>query len=870
MNIRRNSILLCSFILNTFFVLQMVSAQSIAQYELTFDATWSPQTHPDRFPTGRNPHFTSLIGGTHNESVTFWEVGGTATSGVETMAETGGTSGVRSEVEAAISRNHAKSVLSGPSISPSPNRESMTFDIDSRWSLVTLTSMLAPSPDWFIGVSGLDLLDENGEWLAKKEVTLFAYDAGSEDGDGYSLSNPDTQPKEKIRRIEKAPFVVNGETRAVGTFVFELKSTKSIKVDPAMVSITEGEKEAVSVALSEKPTANVTVTISGFDNSDFDVITSFSSNPGTLTFTPSNFDQAQTIEFRLSEDNDAEPDSSMLVLSASGGGYDGISLNVPVRGVEDDLADAKIQLMPPSMLNVPPGGYRTFQVGLSPQPTGDVTVRLSMLKTKGLTANLDSLVFTPSNFENNPKLVIIRASEDANENDTETLILTGKGGGFDNAMATIDITVKPPSIPTLSLTVDPNPVQEGEIANIVLSISEEVERDVTVPLIVTNETSETEDYDIENTEFLIYRTPDLSATIRFFAKEDDDQENETLTVSLGDLPEIIAGAKKPDPVVITIEDNDIGAPTALLIHNSQGDTVDVYLDEEKLIEGFAFQETKVVNLPSEEFRLNITGVNSDNSANPLYTMSFPPQSGAAQYQMIIQKSSEDKLSLINLNVDEHGDSENSVALRIFHGAPDLGDLNLLILDAESSSPVDSITELSYGNQSRYIEIERKLVNIAISHSSTGQEIQVYKLDLSQSSTETQGLFLLSGRGTSMSEGFSPFGVWNTGEKFTPLITTSVEDHPVDLEDVSVGHYPNPFVNTTYLWFDLPETSEVDIQVVDLLGRTAFATLTAHSSGVSQFYEIDTSGWPAGVYLYRVIITSETGQSVSTGKMTKSQ
>ncbi len=58
----------------------MVSAQSIAEYKLTFDAVWSPETHPDRFPTGRNPHFTSLIGGTHNESITFWEVGGTATS----------------------------------------------------------------------------------------------------------------------------------------------------------------------------------------------------------------------------------------------------------------------------------------------------------------------------------------------------------------------------------------------------------------------------------------------------------------------------------------------------------------------------------------------------------------------------------------------------------------------------------------------------------------------------------------------------------------------------------------------------------------------------------------------------------------------
>ena len=967
MQIRYYSLSLCSFVLGTFLLVQMVSAQSKAEYELTFDATWSAQTHPDRFPTGRNPHFTSLIGGTHNESVTFWEVGSTATSGIESMAETGSTGGVRREVESAIAANHAKDVLSGPSVTPSPNSVTMTFSIDSRWSMVTLTSMLAPSPDWFIGVSGLDLLDEDGEWLSKREVELFAYDAGSEDGNEYSLSNPDTQPKENIRRIEEAPFVVNGETRSVGTFVFELKSTKSIEVssskltmmegqseeinvklssapsgsvnvslssshpdqitidpraitftstnysdnvkvtitslmdddsddltgasitltasgggyddvshqvtvnvdditltdptieiNPDQVSIDEGETESFAVTLSERPTSDVTITISEFENSDF------TRSPESLTFTSSNFDQSQTVEIALSEDDDAEDDLGTLTLTANGGGYDGESTEIRVTGVEDDLPDAML-IVDQTTLNVPPGGFRIFTVTLSERPTGNVTVMIPKFTTPGLTANRETIMFTPARFQN-PENVIIRASDNASESEPETITLTADDGGFDNASASIRVSIKQKSIPTISLVVTPNPVTEGETADIELRLSEQVDDNVIIPLLITDETSEPEDYDV-STELLVYIGM-KSSTVVLHAKEDDDQENETLTVSLGDLPESIADAVKPDPVQITIKDNDVGLPTAVFIHNAHGDSVDVYMDNVRLIEGFSFQQTHLKNLTSAEINLDIVQSGSENNENPLHTYTFSPQSGVA-YQLIVQRSNDNKLSLIDLNRDEPVDSENKVNIRTFHGAPEIGRVTLHVLDAENSSPIDSLIDMSYEGLSRYISLDRKSVNIAIYESSTGREIEVYNMDLSQSMEESRGLFLLSGKGKSSTEGFSPFGVWSSGIKIVPSVVTNVEDHPIlDVEGVSVDHYPNPFVHNANLWFDLPETADIEIQVVDILGRTTFSTRMANHSGSNQHHEIDTSGWTAGVYLYRVIITSETTRTVSTGKMTK--
>lgn len=46
---------------------------SVVEYEVTFEGTWSAATHQP-FPPG--PHFSGLIGATHNADGVFWELGG--------------------------------------------------------------------------------------------------------------------------------------------------------------------------------------------------------------------------------------------------------------------------------------------------------------------------------------------------------------------------------------------------------------------------------------------------------------------------------------------------------------------------------------------------------------------------------------------------------------------------------------------------------------------------------------------------------------------------------------------------------------------------------------------------------------------------
>ena len=95
--------------------------------------------------------------------MTFWENGGLATPGIERMAETGSTSTLSDEINLAIEDGTSAERITG-SGTGSPGTVTTTFSLTSEFHLVTLVSMIAPSPDWFVGVSGLSLL-QNGVWV---------------------------------------------------------------------------------------------------------------------------------------------------------------------------------------------------------------------------------------------------------------------------------------------------------------------------------------------------------------------------------------------------------------------------------------------------------------------------------------------------------------------------------------------------------------------------------------------------------------------------------------------------------------------------------------------------------------------------------
>jgi Spondin_N len=191
--------------------------EATARYRVTFDASWSAATHPTDFPG--NAHFSGLIGGTHGPAVRFWQEGGLASEGIRLMAERGRQSPLDLEVGAAIAAGTAQHVLAGDDVPRSPGAARLDFDISRGLPLVTLVTMVAPSPDWFVGVSGLSLI-ENGGWVAEKTIFLHPYDAGTDSGATFASADVATEPRAPIRKIDMGPLVEAATVPHLGTFTF--------------------------------------------------------------------------------------------------------------------------------------------------------------------------------------------------------------------------------------------------------------------------------------------------------------------------------------------------------------------------------------------------------------------------------------------------------------------------------------------------------------------------------------------------------------------------------------------------------------------------------------------------------------------------
>jgi hypothetical protein len=201
-----------------------------AAYTVEFQATWSEASHPIAFPA--NAHFSPLVGAVHDATVSFWAPGQLATPGIQDMAERGRTTPLDDEVGTAIASGGASHLLLGSSLEHSPGSTSLEITVSREFPLVTLVTMLAPSPDWFVGVTGLSLLEAN-EWTDQKTVFLYAWDAGTDSGASYRSSNLATLPPQPIQLATNLPFA---DAVPVGTFTFVRHET----TPPPHLSLADG------------------------------------------------------------------------------------------------------------------------------------------------------------------------------------------------------------------------------------------------------------------------------------------------------------------------------------------------------------------------------------------------------------------------------------------------------------------------------------------------------------------------------------------------------------------------------------------------------------------------------------------------------
>ncbi|XP_076065416.1 spondin-1-like [Oratosquilla oratoria] len=173
-----------------------------AKYEVTFECLWSRQTHPKDFPTNKwLTYFSDIIGASHSPVYKLWEYGGCASDGLKQLAEDGFTQALEREMKWNNKRIRTIIKARGTQYQDFSRKSFAIFRVDKKNHLMSLVSKFAPSPDWFVGVSSLDLCQANCTWLENKTINLYPVDGGTNSGLTYSAKSESTTPQQKIYRI---------------------------------------------------------------------------------------------------------------------------------------------------------------------------------------------------------------------------------------------------------------------------------------------------------------------------------------------------------------------------------------------------------------------------------------------------------------------------------------------------------------------------------------------------------------------------------------------------------------------------------------------------------------------------------------------
>ncbi|XP_062520545.1 uncharacterized protein LOC134195525 [Corticium candelabrum] len=166
-------------------------------YHVQFRGDWTAAKHPNTdLPS--NAMFSPLVVAGHNMDYSMWSPGMLVSPGVERVAEQGPPDVLIDEL------NNANGVFNhqaagGPT--SSDGEVDLYVDVDMYHSYVSAVSMIFPSPDWFVGISSVDLCDgyfwKDGPII----VRLLPWDAGTEEGMAFNTTNDATDPQVGVSLI---------------------------------------------------------------------------------------------------------------------------------------------------------------------------------------------------------------------------------------------------------------------------------------------------------------------------------------------------------------------------------------------------------------------------------------------------------------------------------------------------------------------------------------------------------------------------------------------------------------------------------------------------------------------------------------------
>ena len=184
-------------------------------------------------------------------------------------------------------------------------------------------------------------------WSSAQTVTATAVQ------DDDATAPPDVTLTHTVRGTGKYA----GVTAAAVVVSVTDNDAPGVTVSKTELTIEEGGSATYTVVLDTKPTDDVTVAIAGHADTDITLSGDTLTNDA-LTFTPDNWDTAQTVTVTAGQDDDAASDAAVtLTHTADGGDYVAATADVVVSITEDDEPGVTI---PETELTIVEGATATY------------------------------------------------------------------------------------------------------------------------------------------------------------------------------------------------------------------------------------------------------------------------------------------------------------------------------------------------------------------------------------------------------------------------------------------------------------------------------------------------------------------------------
>ena len=258
------------------------------------------------------------------------------------------------------------------------------------------------------------------DWNVPQTVTLNApldttVDNGSTSFYVYSPNNPEYAYQTlTANEIGVGQFAIGGNAQALGT---QYTLTVTEPIPPA----TTG-RNTFTVALTGQPTSNVTVSIIKQDGGDADLTLNDTDprTPGTqntITFTPNNWNQPQTLTITAAADADSINGVAIFYVIAPGYINQAIAVSELDTTTPPNLVvtPAPTPATGPVIVSVSQGGTAPLKVHLPVAPTANETMTITEETQTGydqfITAT-GTLTFTPTNYNTDQTITFNDAAAD--------------------------------------------------------------------------------------------------------------------------------------------------------------------------------------------------------------------------------------------------------------------------------------------------------------------------------------------------------------------------------------------------------------------------------------------------------------------------